>query len=274
MVRYAMVIDTFRCVRCHACTVACKAENYTPSGVYWHVILDREYRKYPNTTRRFLPKPCMHCENPPCVDACPTGASYKREDGIVLVDYEKCIGCKYCVAACPYDVRQYIEKVEGYFPEVGLTSLEEQGYQRHRVNTVEKCTFCADRIDGGVKKGLTPGVDWEATPACVFTCPAKARIFGDLDDPNSVVSKAARHAQPLLPELGTNPKVLYIGPLPPDVSVGLGKKVQVLQAGSLEAFKDVLKPVAVVAVGAVVVAAMANAVKSGREEKESGEGAK
>jgi phenylacetyl-CoA:acceptor oxidoreductase subunit 1 len=266
MVRYGMVLDTFKCVRCHACTTACKAENSTPAGVYWHTVLDKEYGKYPNTTRRYIPRPCMHCDNPPCVTACPTGASFKREDGIVLIDYDKCIGCRYCISACPYGVRTYMDNIEGYFPEVGLTPVE-QGYQNHRLNVVEKCTLCVHRIDEGVKKGLTPGVDRDATPACMYTCPAKARIFGDLDDPNSEVSKAAIKAQPLLSSLGTLPKVTYVGPLIPEPDlIAEFKKAQILPPDSLKIFKDVLKPVGAAAIGVVALAALINMAKSRGEE--------
>jgi phenylacetyl-CoA:acceptor oxidoreductase subunit 1 len=210
MVHYGMVINLERCVRCHACTVACKKENQTPKGVSWHRILDSEYGKFPNSTRSFLPMPCMHCETAPCLEVCPTGATYRRPDGIVLVDYAKCIGCKYCMQACPYGARHFIDAIRGYYAS-GVTDWEGEGYAQHQVGVVEKCTFCVHRIDAGVKAGLTPGVDREATPACVITCPTEARIFGDLDHENSDVSKLVAKASRVKEHLGTKPSVYYVG---------------------------------------------------------------
>ncbi len=153
----------------------------------------------------------MHCEEAACVDVCPTGATSKRDDGIVMVDYDKCTGCRYCMVACPYDARYSNDKKDTYFP-TGLTPPEEFGYQKHKLGTVEKCTFCAPRIDEGIKMGLKPGIDWEATPACVNACPTGARFFGDLNDPDSEVSKLVRerHVFQLLTEMGTKPGVYYL----------------------------------------------------------------
>ena len=155
---------------------------------------------------------CMHCDNPPCVNVCPTGASYKRPDGIVTIDADKCVGCKYCIQACPYGARYFIDEVKGYFSGRGLVPFENVGYQRHQVGVVEKCTFCIQRIDAAVKNGSKPGVDREATPACVITCVGYARVFGDLDDPNSEISQQiiTKNARPVRPELGTKPKVYYV----------------------------------------------------------------
>lgn len=206
-----MVIDLKRCIGCQACTVACKAENFLPPNIKWNRVMDYATGMYPWTRRSFLPRPCMHCEDAACVDVCPTGASSKRDDGIVIIDYDKCTGCRYCVVACPYDARYANDQKDPYFPP-GLTPYEEFGYQKHKLGTVEKCTFCATRIDEGVKKGLKPGVDWEATPACVNACPTGARSFGDLNDPDSEVSKLVRERHPfqLLTEMGTKPGVYYL----------------------------------------------------------------
>jgi Fe-S-cluster-containing dehydrogenase component len=202
MVRWGMVIDLRKCIGCQACTVACKAENLTPHGVYWNRVLKSESGKYPNVSRQFLPRPCMHCDNPPCVDVCPTGASYKRPDGIVMIDYDKCIGCKYCIAACPYGVRTYVGEIGSYFPNAGLSQIEQYRAGEHEGGIVEKCTFCVQRLENGQE------------PACVQTCPPKARYFGDFDDPTSEVSKLIKetNAIQLLHELGTNPSVYYIPP--------------------------------------------------------------
>src|SRR5450759_2956107 len=114
--RYGMAIDLKKCVGCMACTTACKAENQTRPGIFWNIVRDREFGEYPTLTRVFLPTPCMHCGNPPCVKVCPSGASHRREeDGIVLIDYEKCVGCRYCVEACPYGARYFNGDADGYF---------------------------------------------------------------------------------------------------------------------------------------------------------------
>ncbi len=177
--RFAMVIDLRRCIGCHACSVACKAEFNVPLGVWRSWVKQVERGKFPNTQRHFLPRQCNHCEQPACVEACPTKASYRREDGIVLILENRCIGCKLCIAACPYNARFL-------HPDSKISS---------------KCTFCAHRVDEGV------------VPACVNTCQGKARTFGDLNDPNSEVARlvAKEPVQVLKPELGTEPRVFYIG---------------------------------------------------------------
>lgn len=212
MVRYAMVIDLKKCVACHACNIACKLENATRPGSLWSRMESVEVGKYPNAKRIFMPMQCMHCSNPPCVRVCPTKASQQREDGIVFVDDEKCMGCKYCMLACPYGSRFYIADEHGYYEE--LTPFEKIGYGKHPVGTVGKCDFCKDRIDAGVAKGLKPGIDKDAIPQCVVTCPPGARYFGDLDDPSNTVSKlvSSGKAFRFLSELGTEPNIFYMPP--------------------------------------------------------------
>ena len=182
--QYGMLIDLKRCIGCHTCTIACKVENGTPLGVDWHRVatiggdhLDTPSGVYPNLSMDYLPVPCMHCQDAPCQQVCPTAAISKRADGIVLIDQEKCIGCQYCVWACPYGVPQY----------------------NAQAGKVEKCTLCAQRIDQGQQ------------PFCVDACVWGARVFGDLNDPNSELSKAIaeRHGAPALAELGTKPSVYY-----------------------------------------------------------------
>ncbi len=188
--QYSIVIDLDSCMGCHACTLACKFENGTPLEVDWHRVetlgdpkakvgQDIPLGTYPNLRLSWLPVPCMHCENPPCVDACPTAAITRRTDGIVQVDKAKCIGCQYCSWVCPYNVPQY-STTDG---------------------TMEKCHLCVHRVEAGQE------------PACVAACVYGARVFGDLEDPDSVAAKmvAARRAQRMLPEYGTAPAVRYVG---------------------------------------------------------------
>lgn len=200
MPKYGMVIDLKSCVGCYSCVMACKAENVTPTNTFWNKVLVKEEGTFPSARITFTPISCMHCERPSCQMVCPTGATYKRSDGIVMVDANKCIGCRYCVEACPYEARVFVEKVEGYFPKYGLTQYEQQGYKKHKKGTVEKCTLCAHRID---KK---------QEPACVKACPAGARHFGDLADPNSEISHLIiqRGTKEMLSQLGTKPMIYYL----------------------------------------------------------------
>jgi len=208
--KWGMVIDLFRCIGCHGCTYSCKAENNTGRGVFWARVFDYEVGKYPRVTRSFLPMPCMMCEDAPCEQACPSGATYRRKDGIVAVDADKCVGCKTCMLACPYDAR-FMNSEEVYF-DPAESPRDRLRASLRQPGAVEKCTFCKERIDRGLAQGLTPGSDWDATPACVNACPANARVFGDLQDPDSEISRliATHSAEPLRRELSTRPSVYYI----------------------------------------------------------------
>jgi molybdopterin-containing oxidoreductase family iron-sulfur binding subunit len=200
--KYAMVIDLRRCIGCNACTIACKQKNGTPVGIFYSHVNVYETGKYPAARMKALPVLCNHCDKPPCETVCPVGATVKQPNGIVTVNADKCIGCRYCQEACPYEIRQFVKSnTEGYFPDKGLTQYEKAMYPTHQAGTVEKCNFCQDRVAQGGK------------PSCVQTCPAQARFFGDLDDPKSEVSKliAANDAHTLRPEAGTHPNVYYIG---------------------------------------------------------------
>lgn len=179
MTRNIMAIDLDSCVGCHTCSVVCKQENNINLGTYYTKVLTiGPWGTYPDLQMYYLPVGCQHCDNPQCVSVCPTGASYKREDGIILVDHDKCIGCQYCIMACPYGVRTYDKS-------------REKG-------VIEKCTLCAHLVDKGQK------------PACVACCPGQARLFGDLDDPDSPPSQMMKKKSiHYLKDVGNHPGVIY-----------------------------------------------------------------
>lgn len=210
MTRWAMVADLRRCVGCQSCTASCRHANATPPGVQWRRVLDVEVGEYPDVQRAFVPVGCNHCDEPACLPVCPTGATYKREDGIVGIDYDVCIGCAYCAVACPYQARYKTEVTTFAYGQPMASERAREDDRRRAVAT--KCTFCVDRIDAGLAKGQQPGVHPEATPACVNACIAEALAFGDLHDPGSNVSKllAGNQHFRMHEELGTGPGLYYL----------------------------------------------------------------
>lgn len=206
MTRLGYVIDMKNCIACHACAVACKVENNLPDGIWWARVLtdggasqETPAGEFPNLTMRNIEVNCQHCDNPACVKACPVGATYKDPDtGAVRQDYDKCIGCRMCMAACPYTgVRSFNWDEPKYSVEHAVGDADIAPHQKH---VVEKCTFCYQRLARG------------EVPACMDLCPARARHFGDLDDPESEVSKLIkeRSYEQLLASEGTKPSVYYL----------------------------------------------------------------
>ena len=212
--RWGMVIDLRMCTGCTACVNACRAENVLPPGVSYRVVLEEEQGTYPNVHRFFLPRPCMQCEKPACTQVCPVSATYKRPDGIVAIDYDKCIGCRYCITACPYGARSF-DFGEYFTANVGgwdqPQSYEtrptfEYGQKRGRkplkspIGNARKCTFCLHRLNEGM------------LPACITTCIGRASFFGDANDPDSLVAELMSQAgiSRLKEEAGTRPQVYYI----------------------------------------------------------------
>ena len=213
--RWGMAIELKRCIGCNSCVLACKAEHFVQPKMFWNRVLIGEKGKYPQVTKLIYSVRCNHCADPKCVKVCPTGATQQREDGIVWVDEKKCVGCRYCMVACPYQMRSMNEEPDAqYFPGQELTEHEKIGkvLYPHAAGVVQKCIFCKERIDSGLAAGLTPGVDRDATPACVICCPTHAIHFGDLDDPNSDINRIIKekHGHPFHPELDTEPSISYI----------------------------------------------------------------
>jgi len=209
--RWIMVIDLRKCIGCYACTISCNSENVLPPGVVYRPVVEEEIGEFPNVTRRFIPRPCMQCDNPPCVPVCPVSATWKRSDGIVTIDYDACIGCRYCIMACPYNARTFDfgERYTDGTP-MGMAFETRPNFEYREewpregdespIGNARKCHFCIHRIESGM------------LPSCTTSCVGGATYFGDANDPDSLISELI--GQPnvfrLREELGTKPRVYYL----------------------------------------------------------------
>ena len=203
MTKLGMAISLDRCIGCQTCANACKMQNSVPMGMQWNRvvtegcdIMDDAHGTYPDLSRTYLPIACQHCENAACLKVCPTGATYKDDKGRVEIDYDNCIGCRMCMAACPYNARSFNWEDPVRDPDF---KYGDKDVPMRTKGMVEKCTLCKERTDR------------DQEPMCVKCCPTKARVFGDLDDPKSAVSQLIREkrAGVLLEEKGTKPQVHY-----------------------------------------------------------------
>ncbi len=236
MPKWSMVIDLDKCVACQGCSIACRMENNTPvvspaesaigRSILWNDVFplrSEEEGAIASAQAKFLTRPCMHCEDPPCVKVCPVEATYKDDEGIVRQNYARCIGCRFCTVACPYGVRyfnwyapEWVDGLERHLnPDRVSGNGDLEGPAIRPKGVVEKCTYCIHRLHIARERAVAEGREFrsdEYVPACVQTCTGKARYFGDLDDPNSTVSQLAqsRRAFRLLEEAGTHPKTIYL----------------------------------------------------------------
>ena len=220
-VKWAMVIDLAKCIGCHACAVACASENRLPPGVVYRPVMEQERGTYPNVGRRFLPRPCMQCDNPPCVSVCPVTATWKNAQGVTVIDYNRCIGCRYCLAACPYGARcsdfggfytsrmpEFEGKLQGRYKARAYEAMPAAEYGKpwpkrgkaSPVGNARKCHFCLHRLAVG------------QLPSCVTSCVGRATVFGDAGDAASLVREQLGSARlfDLKDELGTRPNVHYL----------------------------------------------------------------
>ncbi len=205
--RYAMIIDLRQCLGCKTCVTICSQTNHTPERL-WRQVKDLGIIPHSGGVRLTVPISCMHCENPACLQVCPTRATLQK-DGIVFVDAARCIGCGYCILACPYQARVIYRH---YMDFEEIMSEQLPSIDSSRIGTCTKCDFCRGRIRRVNSNGLVPGTDADVTPACVINCSGQALSFGDLNDPNSRVSRLIKDNQTirLEEEKGTQPQVYYI----------------------------------------------------------------
>ena len=221
-IKWTMVIDVAKCIGCHACTLGCVAENKLPPGVVYRPVIEEEIGTYPDVRRRFLPRPCMQCQNPPCTKVCPVTATYKNEQGVTVVNYDRCIGCRYCLVACPYAARTsdfaewYTKDTPDASGKILGRKAAAEGYELYPaseygkkwpergngspIGNARKCHFCLHRLAVGM------------LPACVTTCVGRATFFGDRNDPESLIFflLGSPRLHRLKEELGTQPAVYYL----------------------------------------------------------------
>lgn len=222
MAKFGRLIDLKRCMGCRACLAACAAENYFTPEAQWNSMIEYEVGTYPAVKKIYNTLGCMHCERPSCKAACDfvgAKAITKNQFGVVLIDYNKCIGCGYCTAVCPYGVPHLNREVAALYPGKGkngaetIANADRHPTHRKKPKTAEKCTFCTHKLEQAVADGKVDriGKDQAYTPACDLVCPVQARFFGDIDDPNSEISKriTATHATQLRKHFGTSPQVYY-----------------------------------------------------------------
>ncbi len=208
--RWGMTVDLNRCVGCQTCTIACKHSNDTLPEVQWRRVLDIETGSFPNVERLFLVTGCQHCAEPSCVPVCPTGATRQREDGLVTMDYDTCMGCGYCAVSCPYQARTIVHDQSWYYGQE--TEQEKKVEHPERIGVAQKCTFCIERIDESYEEKTVPGIDLDYTPACATSCIAQALVFGDFNDPDSKVSQLIEHKPffQMQAHLGNDPQIKYL----------------------------------------------------------------
>jgi molybdopterin-containing oxidoreductase family iron-sulfur binding subunit len=223
MARWGMVIDLDRCTGCGTCAAACQAENNVPTvsreeaqrgrSMGWLQMVHEVEGEFPDVHVKTYPRLCQHCDNAPCTYVCPVHATYRSDEGIIAQVFSQCIGCRYCMAACPYSVKTF-NWFRHEWPDALRRACNPDVSVREN-GVVEKCTFCSHRLQHAKDAARTRGTPLEESdyqPACVQACPGEAMFFGDLDDPQSTVSQATktRRAERLLEDLGTNPKVIYL----------------------------------------------------------------
>ena len=211
MAHWAMVIDLRKCIGCKSCILICNQVNNVSPGSEWRRVVGHTFENENTLNRFFLTMSCMHCQDPPCLKVCPTKATYQTNEGVVGINQDLCIGCSACILACPYKTRSINRcTTMGCYEKFDCST--DKMWDKEQIGVCSKCDFCLPVIENGLKNGLRPGDDTEATPMCVRYCLGKAISFGDLDDPDSQVSQILIHskATQLLEELGTNPSVYYI----------------------------------------------------------------
>lgn len=211
MTHWAMVIDLRHCIGCKSCIIACSQANDIEEGL-WRKYQELGDPEPPHRQRFFITAGCMQCSKPACLPVCPTTATYQRPDGIVTIDDKKCIGCGACIMACPYDARSIYTYRHDFETNAESQNAAQEPSQRE--GTCTKCNFCLPRIQSGLPRNLQPGRDDEATPLCVATCSTGTLNFGDLDDPDSNVSRLIKENKTtrLVERVGTDPSVYYILP--------------------------------------------------------------